>query len=369
MTVGGFASFVTAMLMLVNPIKHLSEIAGPITRGLAALERGLELIENTPQETGGQHRSAHARGHIQWENLGVRYQADHPWALREIHLDVLAGETVALVGSSGSGKTTLANLLPRFVDWTEGDLKLDGVSVRDWYLPDLRRQFAMVSQNVVVLNDSLAMNVALGQTPEPEKVLRCLEAANLGDYLRSLPPGIDTVVYDGPLSKKVVSPGVNGREVSRANNSEGSDWLLSIERLQFKDKGLAFVFDGHAGVAAKTLGLVFGPEAVRVPQYMGICLDYLDNKQMTAAQLMHEALAVRLGADAQNTEKLVSFLYERLTGMAPIQSEKDKYVGWITSGAYTADSLAVYASELALNPVVTQLTGMAATGSAFEMPT
>ena len=194
MTVGGFASFVTAMLMLVNPIKHLSEIAGPITRGLAALERGLELIENTPQETGGQHRSAHARGHIQWENLGVRYQADHPWALRDVHLDVLPGETVALVGSSGSGKTTLANLLPRFVDWTEGDLKLDGVSVRDWYLPDLRRQFAMVSQNVVVLNDSLAMNVALGQTPEPEKVLRCLEAANLGDYLRSLPQGIDTVV-------------------------------------------------------------------------------------------------------------------------------------------------------------------------------
>ena len=182
-------------------------------------------------------------------------------------------------------------------------------------------------------------------------------------------PGIDTVVYDKPISDYVVTPGVNGIEVSSANNSEGSDWLLSIERLQFKDKGLAFDLEGHAGIAAKTLGLVFGLDAVRVPKYMGICLDYLDNKQLTAAQLMHEALAVRLGADAQNTEKLVSFLYERLTGMVPIQSEKDKYVGWITSGAYTADSLAVYASELALNPVVTQLTGMANTGIAFEMPT
>ena len=182
-------------------------------------------------------------------------------------------------------------------------------------------------------------------------------------------PGIDTVVYDAPLSNYVVSPGVNGIEVSSANNSEGADWLLSIERLQFKDKGLAFDLDGHAGVAAKTLGLVFGQEAVSVPKYMGICLDYLDNKQLTAAQLMHEALAVRLGADAQNTEKLVSFLYERLTGLVPIQSEKEKYMGWITSGAYTADSLAVYASELALNPVVTQLTGMAITGVAFEMPT
>lgn len=182
-------------------------------------------------------------------------------------------------------------------------------------------------------------------------------------------PGIDTVVYDKPISDYVVTPGVNGIEVSSANNSEGADWLLSIERLQFKDKGLAFDVEGHAGVAAKTLGLVFGQEAVSVPKYMGICLDYLDNKQLTAEQLMHEALAVRLGPDAQNTEKLVSFLYERLTGMVPIRSEKDKYVGWITSGAYTADSLAVYASGLSLNPVVTQLTGMATTGIAFEMPT
>ena len=181
-------------------------------------------------------------------------------------------------------------------------------------------------------------------------------------------PGIDTVVYDKPLSNYVVAPGVNGIEVSSSNNSEGSDWLLNIERLQFKDKGLAFDLEGHAGIAVKTLGLVFGQDAVSVPKYMGICLDYLDNKQMTAAQLMHEALAVRLGADAQNAEKLVSFLYERLTGMVPIQSEKEKYVGWITSGAYTADSLAVYASELSLNSVVTQLTGMATTGIAFEMP-
>ena len=182
-------------------------------------------------------------------------------------------------------------------------------------------------------------------------------------------PGIDTMVYEGPVSNYVVLPGVTGIEVSSANYSEGSDWLLGIERLQFKDKSLAFDVEGHAGIAAKTLGLVFGQEAVNVPKYMGICLDYLDNKQMSAVQLMHEALAVRLGADAQNTEKLVSFLYERLTGSVPIQSEKDKYVSWIASGAYTADTLAVFASELSLNPVVIQLMGMSATGIAFEMPT
>lgn len=183
-------------------------------------------------------------------------------------------------------------------------------------------------------------------------------------------PGIDTVVYDKPISNYVVTSREGGGIiVSGANEFSSSDWLQSIERLQFSDKSLAFDIDGKAGVAAKTLGLVFGQEAVSVPKYMGICLDYLDNKQLTATQLMHEALAVRLGADALNTEKLVSFLYERLTGTVPIQSEKDKYVGWITSGTYTGDSLAVYASGLSLNSVVTQLTGMATTGIAFEMPT
>ncbi len=229
------------------------------------------------------------------------------------------------------------------------------------------------------------LDAVSGASRSDKLVLRNVEAIEFSDKVVSLEiadlyintpskdnldggPGIDTVVYDKPIANYVVSPGVNGIEVSSANYSEGSDWLLNIERLQFKDKGLAFDLEGHAGIAVKTLGLVFGQDAVSVPKYMGICLDYLDNKQMTAAQLMHEALAVRLGADAQNTEKLVSFLYERLTGMVPIQSEKDKYVGWITSGAYTADSLAVFASELSLNSVVTQLTGMATTGIAFEMP-
>ena len=240
--------------------------------------------------------------------------------------------------------------------------------------------------NIVTLQGTTYLDAVSGASRSDKLVLRNVEAIEFSDKVVSLEiadvyvstaskdnfdggPGMDTVVYSGNLADYVVKPDVSGIEVKSAAATEGSDWLLNIERLQFKDKGLAFDLEGHAGIAAKTLGLVFGQEAVNVPKYMGICLDYLDNKQMTAAQLMHEALAVRLGADAQNAEKVVAFLYERLTGMVPIQSEKDKYVGWITSGTYTADTLAVFASELALNPVVTQLTGMATTGIAFEMPT
>ena len=194
MSVGGFAAFVTGMLMLVNPIKHLSEVAGPLTRGLAALERALELINDTPVETGGQFHCDRAQGHIQLKNISVRYQPDLPPALDNVNLEIQPGQMVALVGSSGSGKTTLANLLPRFVDWSHGDISLDGVSLRDWQLADLRRQIAMVSQTVVVMNDTLAANVSLGQLPDRDKVMQCLLAANLGDYLQSLPQGMDTLV-------------------------------------------------------------------------------------------------------------------------------------------------------------------------------
>ena len=229
------------------------------------------------------------------------------------------------------------------------------------------------------------LDAVSGASRSDKLVLRNVESIEFSDqvvsleiadrYINSLSkdnfdggPGIDTVVYDKPLSSYVLTPGVNGMEVSSANYSEGADWLLSIERLQFSDQGLAFDLDGHAGQAAKTLSLVFGLDAVKVPAYVGICLDYLDNKQYTAVQLMHEALAIRLGRDAVDPDKVVSFLYERLTGMVPIQSEKEKYVGWIRDGMYSADGLAVYASELSLNPVVAQLTGIATAGLLFQMP-
>jgi ATP-binding cassette, subfamily B, bacterial MsbA len=193
-TVGGFASFVTAMLMLIAPIKHLSESASPITRGLAAVERGLDLIEQTPSEQEGTHEVVHARGELALEEVTVRYAGSSRDALEAVSLRVEPGQTVALVGSSGSGKTTLVNLLPRFVEPTGGRITLDGVELHDWRLSALRRQFSFVSQDVVMFNDTIAANVTLGLAPDRERISRALEAANLAAHVASLPQGMDTMV-------------------------------------------------------------------------------------------------------------------------------------------------------------------------------
>ena len=193
-TVGGFVAFVTAMLLLIAPIKSLSDGATPITRGLAALERGLDLMDLTPDELGGTFVKARARGDIEFLNVGVQYKADAPPSLDKLTLSVKAGETVALVGSSGSGKTTLVNLLPRFIEMSTGTISLDGQDVRAWDLNSLRAQFAMVSQHVVMLNSSIAFNVALGQAIDRDKVTQCLMAANLGQLMAELPGGMDTVL-------------------------------------------------------------------------------------------------------------------------------------------------------------------------------
>lgn len=193
-TVGGFVGFVTAMLMLITPIRQLAELAGTITRGLAALERGLELIEDTPLQSDGQHAVPRVSGEIRFQQVGVRYEGKDSMALRQIDLQVAPGEVLALVGPSGSGKTTLVNLLPRFVEVSEGLILLDDVSLTDWQLNSLRSQFAMVSQDVVMFNDTLAANVALGGTLNEGRVHAALESANLGELVQSLPQGIHTPV-------------------------------------------------------------------------------------------------------------------------------------------------------------------------------
>ena len=193
-SVGGFVAFVTAMLMIIAPVRQLSEVSSPITRGLVSLERGLALIQSTPNESGGDFTMPRASGHIALVGLRVQYPTATEPALDISELTVLPGETVALVGASGSGKTSLVNVLTRFVDMDAGQVTLDGHELRDWQLSALRAQFSLVSQQVVMINDTVAANVALGLPVDRSKVLECLASANLSQFTLNLPQGIDTLV-------------------------------------------------------------------------------------------------------------------------------------------------------------------------------
>ncbi len=194
-SIGSFVAFVTNMLMLLAPVKHLADVANPITRGLAALERGLDLIEHTHDEASGAATpTTPARGHLRFAGVSVTYAGHDTPAVRAIDLDITPGQSVAFVGPSGSGKTTLMNLLPRFVLPTTGQISLDGVDCAAWPLPTLRSQMAMVSQDVVMLNDSIAANVALGQPVDSARVAQCLADANLDGFVNGLAQGMDTEV-------------------------------------------------------------------------------------------------------------------------------------------------------------------------------
>ncbi len=239
-TVGTFAAFITGMLMLLAPIKRLSEAASPISRGLAAVQRGIDLIEGAAAEDSGTHDPGlRAAGRIQLRGVTVQYRDDTRPALDALDLDIQPGQVVALVGPSGSGKTTLANLLPRFVVPDGGTVSLDGVDLAQWQLAALRRQFALVSQDVVMFNDTLARNVALEDNPDMARVRQCMEAANLGDLLATLPEGLDTVT------------GHNATELSG-----GQRQRLAIARALYKDAPILILDEATSALDAASERLV-----------------------------------------------------------------------------------------------------------------
>jgi len=238
-SVGGFAAFVAAMLMLIAPIKHLSEIAGPITRGLVALERGVALIEQTPSEHGGTFDPGRARGAVELRGVTMRYPGEQRPALADVTLELPVGESVALVGPSGSGKTTLVNLLPRFLEPSAGTILLDGRPLAEWGIDALRRQFALVSQDVVLFNDSVAANIALGGVPDRARVEAALQAANLLEFVHGLPDGIDALI------------GHNGSQMSG-----GQRQRLAIARAIYKDAPILLLDEATSALDSESERLV-----------------------------------------------------------------------------------------------------------------
>ena len=162
-TVGEFASFLTAMLMLLAPLKHLTEIQAPLQRGLAAAESVFGMIDTPVEEDRGTMVLPRSRGELVYERVGFTYPTRNEAALADINLQIRPGETVALVGGSGGGKTTLVNLLPRFYAPSAGRILLDGHDLQELTLASLRANIALVSQDIVLFNDSIYANIAYGR--------------------------------------------------------------------------------------------------------------------------------------------------------------------------------------------------------------
>jgi ATP-binding cassette, subfamily B, bacterial MsbA len=195
-TVGGFVSFLAAMLLLTPPLKRLTGVAEYLQRGLAAAESVFALVDEKPEKDEGKTTLERARGNIDFNKVSFRYPRAEVPALKGVALSIRAGETIALVGSSGGGKTTFANLVPRFYHPDSGTITIDGHDIESLALASLRRNIALVSQEVALFNDTVAANIAYGQAAGASRV--SIESAAAGahalEFIRAMPQGFDTLI-------------------------------------------------------------------------------------------------------------------------------------------------------------------------------
>lgn len=224
-TVGEFVSFITALLMTISPMRHLTDVSQPILNGLVVARGCFELLDLPREEDPGTGDLANCRGAIDVDQVRVTYEGAAQPALSELDLHVAAGSTVALVGPSGSGKTTLINTLLGFVSPDAGHIRVDGVPIDTLTRKNLRRQFAVVSQDIVLFDGSIADNVAYAQGMDRARVEQCLRAANLWDFVTASPEGMDASI------------GVNGSRLSG-----GQRQRLAIARALYKDSAI-WIFD------------------------------------------------------------------------------------------------------------------------------
>lgn len=218
-TIGEFMAFIVAMLQMLSPIKNLANISIPMQTMFLAADAVCGFLDETPEKDIGTKTLQNVSGSLKFENIDVRYQEDGKKALDNFDLDIRAGERVALVGRSGSGKTTVVNLLPRFVEPSSGRVLIDGVNIADLKLTNLRAQFALVSQDVFLFDDTLFENVRYSRPEATEaEVLAALQAANLMDLVQNSPQGLHQAI------------GANGSQLSG-----GQRQRVSIARAILKD--------------------------------------------------------------------------------------------------------------------------------------
>ena len=196
---GRFTAFIMALILLLTPIRRLSNINSILQRGIAAGESIFELLDEAREIDKGKTEIERCKGHIRLENVSFSYENDQRHVLKHINMDVKAGQKYALVGKSGSGKTSLVNLLPRFYDYQSGCIYLDDIPITELTLNSLRKQFAYVGQNVTLFNDTIRNNIAYGdlQNSVSEEQLRdAAKAAHALEFIDQLPQGFDTQIGD-----------------------------------------------------------------------------------------------------------------------------------------------------------------------------
>lgn len=197
MKVGDFLSFLTGLLLISAPLRRLIQVFVPLQQGIAAGASVFEVLDQPLEDVGGSRALARARGDVEYRDVKFVYVSEKGPVLRGISLRAPAGSTLAIVGKSGSGKSTLVSLLPRFYDPQQGSVWLDGVDVREYRLADLRRQVSLVSQDVVLFNDSIRNNIAFSTAgASAQAVEDAARAAYVLEFTDELPQGLDTLVGD-----------------------------------------------------------------------------------------------------------------------------------------------------------------------------
>jgi subfamily B ATP-binding cassette protein MsbA len=195
--IGDFFTFIGGLLMVPEPLRRLVAVSGPLQQSLSAGAGLFAVLDAPPEPGGGTRRLARARGAVEYRQVDFAYAAEKGEVLRGINLAIPAGATVAVVGRSGSGKTTLASLLPRLYDPTGGVVLLDGIDIREFALRDLRSQISLVTQDVVLFNDSIRNNIVFGLEQVSDAALgEAVNAAHVDEFTAELPQGLQTIVGD-----------------------------------------------------------------------------------------------------------------------------------------------------------------------------
>jgi subfamily B ATP-binding cassette protein MsbA len=197
LTFATFGVFVIALMQVSQPLKRILNVAGPLQQGIAAGASVFEVLDSPSEPEGGTRTLGRAQGTVEFRHVNFEYAIDKGAVLHDINLTVPAGSTLAIVGRSGSGKSTLVSLLPRFYDPISGAVLIDGVDIREYRLADLRRQISLVSQEVVLFNETIRNNILFGATDVSEaQLLAAAGAAYVMEFVEQLPQGLDTMVGD-----------------------------------------------------------------------------------------------------------------------------------------------------------------------------